>query len=238
MNDLNSQLQDLVTANHILAREGVVDAFGHVSIRDPNRPDRYWLSQSRAPQLVTMDDLMEFTLEGEPIDQRDRPMYSERPIHGGLYEARPDVQAVIHNHSSTVIPFGITPTPLRPVFHMAAVIGEELPVWDIRENFGDTNLLVTTMEQGRDLAKCAGASRVTLMRGHGCAVAAPTLKLAVTASIYLQVNAQLQMDAMRLGQVTYLSSGEIQKMTATQSGALMGSRAWEYWAARAEDRTQ
>ncbi len=238
MNDLNSQLQDLVTANHILAREGVVDAFGHVSIRDPNRPDRYWLSQSRAPQLVTMDDLMEFTLEGEPIDQRDRPMYSERPIHGGLYEARPDVQSVIHNHSLSVIPFGITPTPLRPVFHMAAVIGEELPVWDIREKFGDTNLLVTTMEQGRDLARCAGAGRVTLMRGHGCAVSAPSLKMAVTASIYLQANAQLQMDAMRLGQVTYLSAGEIQEMTETQGKPLMGSRAWEYWAARAEDGTQ
>ncbi|HAA95572.1 MAG TPA: class II aldolase family protein, partial [Dehalococcoidia bacterium] len=139
--DINNDiLQELVTANRILAREGVVDAYGHVSIRHPSRPDRYILSQSRAPDLVDVTDLMEYTLAGEPIDQQGRTMYSERPIHGEIYEARDDVLAVVHNHSTTVVPFTVTDTPLKPMFHLAAIIGYELPVWDIRDNFGDTTM--------------------------------------------------------------------------------------------------
>ena len=186
MTDLDQQLQDLVTANRILAREEVVDAFGHVSIRHPEHPVRYILSQSRAPELVDSPDLMEYTLEGEPLDQQGRTMYSERPIHGGVYEARPDVMAVVHNHSPAVLPFGVTSQPLRPMFHLAAIIGPQLPVWDIRDNFQDTSLLVTTMEQGRDLAATLGDGRAALMRGHGCVVAGNTLKEAVMASVYLQ----------------------------------------------------
>ena len=146
MTDLSSSLQDLVTANRILAHEGVVDAFGHVSFRHHGNPDRYWLSRSRAPELVVAEDLMEYILEGDPIDQQDRPMYTERPIHGGVYQARPDVQAVVHNHSMAVIPYGVTKTPLRPILHLAAIIGGQVPVWDIRDTFGDTNMLVTTMD--------------------------------------------------------------------------------------------
>ena len=116
MTDLSTNLQDLVTANRILAHEGVVDGFGHISFRDPSNPERYWLSCSRAPELVVAEDLMEYTLEGDPIDQGDRTMYAERPIHGGVYQARPDVQAVIHNHSMAVIPYGVTKTQLRPIF--------------------------------------------------------------------------------------------------------------------------
>ena len=233
MADLEAQRQDLVTANRILAREGVVDAFGHVSIRHPERPGRYILSQSRAPELVAAGDLMEYTLEGEPLEPRGRPMYAERPIHGAVYEARPDVQAVVHNHSPAVLPFSVTAAPLRPMFHLAAIIGEGLPVWDIRDNFGDTSLLVTTMEQGRDLAACLGSGRAALMRGHGCVVAAGGLKEAVMAAIYLQVNAQLLLAALPLGDVTYLSPGEIARMSQSQVRPTSLGRAWEYWAARA-----
>ena len=233
MTDLRANLQDLVTANRILAHEGVVDAFGHVSFRDPGNPGRYWLSRSRAPELVVAEDLMEYTLEGDPVDQQDRPMYAERPIHGGIYQARPDVQAVIHNHSTAVIPYGVTGTPLRPIFHLAAVIGEQVPVWDIRDAFGDTDMLVTTMDQGRDLATTLGDGRVTLMRGHGCVVVGASIRTAVMTSIYLQVNAQLLTESLGIGDVTYLSSGEVELMSQTQLRPLSGDRAWEYWARRA-----
>ena len=233
MTDLNRQLEDLVTANRILAREDVVDAYGHASIRHPDNPGRYWLSRSRAPELVVTGDLMEFTLDNQPVDQQDREMYSERPIHGGVYEARPDVMAVVHNHSQPVVPFGVTGVPLRPIFHLAALIGDDIPVWDIRDNFGDTNLLVTTNEQGRDLAATLGPRRVALMRGHGCVVAGGSLKEAVMASIYLQVNARLLLESLKLGDVTYLSPGEIAIMREGQLGVRTMGRAWEYWATRA-----
>ncbi len=233
MTDLARQMEDLVTANRILAREDVVDAYGHVSIRHPGDPGRYWLSRSRAPELVETADLMEFTLDNRPVDQQGREMYSERPIHGGVYEARPDVMAVVHNHSQPVVPFGVTGVPLRPIFHLAALIGDDIPVWDIRDNFGDTNLLVTTNEQGRDLAAALGPRRVALMRGHGCVVAGGSLKEAVMASIYLQVNARLLLESLKLGDVTYLSPGEIAIMAEGQLGVRTMSRAWEYWATRA-----
>ena len=233
MPDLERQLHDLVTANRILAREEVVDAFGHVSIRHPDHPDRYILSQSRAPELVDSPDLMEYTLEGEPLDQRDRPMYSERPIHGGVYEARPDVMAAVHNHSPAVLPFGVTGVPLRPMSHMAAIVGETIPVWDIRDNFTDTSLLVTTMEQGRDLAARLGPNRAVLMRGHGCVVVGATLKQAVMASVYLQTNARLLLASLPLGEVKYLSTSEIDLMAQSLARPSSIARAWEYWATRA-----
>ena len=233
MNSIDEQLQELVTANRILAREGVVDAYGHVSIRHPERPDRYILSQSRAPDLVDINDLMEYTLDGDPIDQQGRSMYTERPIHGGIYEARDDVLAIVHNHSPAVVPFSVTGTPLRPILHLAALTGPELPVWDIRDNFGDTNLLVTTMEQGRDLARCLGGRRVSLMRGHGCVVAGNSIREVVMASVYLQVNAGLLLESLRLGEVKYLSPGEIESMTESQMSLTGQERAWQYWANRA-----
>jgi HCOMODA/2-hydroxy-3-carboxy-muconic semialdehyde decarboxylase len=232
MTELETALQDLVTANRILANEGVVDAFGHVSLRHPGNPDHYWLSRSRAPQLVTLEDLMEYTIQGEPLDQQGRAMYAERPIHGAVYEARPDVQAVVHNHSPAVVPFSVTSVPLRPIFHLAAVIGAHVPVWDIRDRFGDTDMLVTTMEQGRDLAKTLGQGRTALIRGHGCVVTGDSVRAAVMASVYLQLNAHLLSESLKLGEVTYLSPGEVAKMAETQLRPLSGNRAWEYWAAR------
>ena len=234
MNNIDEQLELLVTANRILAREGVVDAYGHVSIRHPEHADRYILSQSRAPDLVEVSDLMEYTLEGQPIDQQGRPMYTERPIHGGIYQARDDVLAVVHNHAASVIPFTVTNTPLRPILHLAAITGPELPVWDIRDNFGDTNLLVTTMDQGRDLASCLGNRRVSLMRGHGCVIAGKSVREVVMASIYLQVNAGLLLESLRLGDIKYLSPGEIKAMTDSQMSLSGQERAWEYWANRAD----
>jgi HCOMODA/2-hydroxy-3-carboxy-muconic semialdehyde decarboxylase len=143
-------------------------------------------------------------------------MYSERPIHGGIYEARDDVLAIVHNHSATVVPFTVTDTPLRPMFHLAALIGPELPVWDIRDNFQDTSMLVTTMDQGRDLARSLGDRRVALMRGHGCVIAGKSIREVVMASIYLQVNGGLLLESLRLGDVKYMTPGEIELMSEGQ----------------------
>jgi ribulose-5-phosphate 4-epimerase/fuculose-1-phosphate aldolase len=225
-------LEELVTANRILAREGVVDSFGHVSIRQPNRPDRYVMSRARAPECIEVDDLMEFTLEGQPVDAGGRKGYAERFIHGAIYEARPEVNAVVHNHSPSVIPFGITATPLRPVMHMCASMGTEVPTWDSRTRFGDTNLLVTNMEMARDLAAALGDRPVALMRGHGCVVAGPSLRDVVFNSVYLELNADLQMKAASLGTITFLSDGEIRAILSTRS-SFTYERAWEYWCRRA-----
>lgn len=226
-------LRDLVVANRILANEGVVDAFGHVSIRHPDNPDRYLLSRSRSPELVTMDDIMEFSLDGAALDRRGRTPYGERMIHGSVYEARPDVHAVVHNHSQEVIPFTVTDVPLRAIAHTCAPIGLNIPVWDIRDSFGETDMLVVEMEQGRDLARSLGDGRVALMRGHGAVVACGTLRDAVNTAIYLQVNARQQIMAMQLGTPNFLTPKEVALATVRQASALPLDRAWEYWRNRA-----
>ena len=236
MSDLDGVISELVIANRILAREGVVDAFGHISARHPRRTDRYLMSRSRAPELVTSDDLMEFELDGTPVDPKGRQPYAERPIHSGLYEARSDVQSVIHNHSYAVIPFSVTRAQLRPMIHVAAPMGASVPVWDIRDKFGDGEMLVVTPDQGRDLARAVGQGSVALMRGHGCVVAAQSIKLAVMTAVYTQVNARLQMDALRLGEPKYLTQSEIDTMTKRQQTPLASERAWEYWRQRAGAR--
>jgi ribulose-5-phosphate 4-epimerase/fuculose-1-phosphate aldolase len=225
-------LDELVTANRILAREGIVDAFGHVSLRHPDHPDRYCLSRARAPECIEPGDVMEFTLAGVPIEPAGRKPYAERFIHGAVYEARPDVRAVVHNHSPGVIPFGITATPLRPVMHMCASMGTHVPVWDSRTNFGDTNLLVTDMTVARDLAAALGPRSAALMRGHGCVVAGPSLREVVFNAIYLELNAALQMRASGMGEVTFLTDGEVRAVLATRSSFTF-ERAWEYWCQRA-----
>ena len=225
-------LEELVTANRILAREGVVDAFGHVSIRHPTFSDRYILSRARAPECIEVEDLMEFTLDGVAIDARGRKPYAERFIHGAVYESRPEVQAVVHNHSPSVIPFGITGTPLRPVMHMCASMGTQVPLWDSRTTFGDTNLLVTNMDLARDLAAVLGTHAIALMRGHGCVVAGASLREVVFNSIYLELNAQLQWKASTLGAITFLTDGEIASVLRTRA-SFTYERAWEYWCVRA-----
>ena len=223
----------LVAANRILAHENVVDAFGHVSIRDPRDAERYVLARSRSPELVELDDLMEFTLDGTPLDARGRTPYGERMIHGAVYEARPDVHAVVHNHSYAVLPFTIGERPLQPMIHMAAVIGASVPVWDIRDDFGDTDMLVRKMDQGRSLAKALGENTCMLMRGHGAVIAARNVKEAVMIAYYLQVNAQVQLQALGLGTPKPLSDAEIELSSETQFSPLALDRAWEYFCVRA-----
>ena len=228
-------ITELVIANRILANEDVVDAYGHVSVRHPQDPGRYLLSCSRSPALVERGDIMEFTLDGKSVREDGRPLYLERFIHGAIYEARPDVLAVVHAHAEDVLPFGITAARLRPVIHSAAFIGAEVPVWDIAKRFGDrTNLLVTNMAQGRDLAQCLGSNNVALMRGHGFAAAARSLIDVVRMSVYLPRNARVQFKAMQLGEVKPLSKGEIESRTSGyKPQSPETQRAWQYWAARA-----
>ena len=234
---LREALDELVTANRILAREGIVDAFGHASVRHPDRPDRFFLSRARAPGCIEAEDLLEITLDGTVLDADGRPAYAERFIHAAVYEARPDVRAVIHNHSPSVIPFGVTSTPLRPLLHMAASMGTHVPLWDSQTRFGDTNLLVTNVEMARDLALTLGRHAVVLMRGHGCTVAGGSLRETVFNAIYLELNAALQLqahslEARGLGGVTFLSDGEISAVLKTRS-AFTFERAWEHWCHRA-----
>lgn len=229
---LTQALDELVTANRILAREGVVDSFGHVSIRHPDRPDRYVLSRARAPECIDIDDLMEFVCDGTPIDPAGRTPYAERFIHGAVYEARPDVRAVVHHHSPSVIPFTVTGAQLSPVMHMCAGIGTHVPTWDSRTSFGDTNLLVTDVAMARNLAAALGPRPVILMRGHGCVVAGTSLREVVFNSIYLQLNADLQLKAHGLGDITFLSEGEVAAVIRTRSSFTF-ERAWECWCRRA-----
>lgn len=225
-------LDELVTANRILARENVVDAFGHVSIRHPDVSDRFILSRARAPECIEVEDLMEFTLDGMPIEPAGRKPYAERFIHAAVYQVRPEVQAVVHNHSPSVIPFGITGTPLRPVMHMCASMGVEVPLWDSRTRFGDTNLLVTSLAMAQDLAARLGAGAVALMRGHGCVVAGQSLREVVFNSVYLELNADLQLKAHGLGPVNFLSDGEVNAILSSRA-SFTYERAWEYWCRRA-----
>ncbi|MEA2902659.1 MAG: hypothetical protein QOI12_46 [Alphaproteobacteria bacterium] len=232
MPKLESLLEEIVTANRILAHEGVVDSFGHVSARHPDNPKHFLLSRARAPERIEADDIMEFTLEGEPVDPRGRAPYLERFIHGGLFEARPDVHAVVHNHSPSVIPFGITERKLRPLLHMCANIGHDVPTWDSHDKFGDTALLVENVAMGRDLAKAMGSGRTILMRGHGATVVAPSVRHAVFISIYLEVNAKLQMQAMAMGDIKFLTPGEVDAVIS-RTGPYTLNRAWENWCRRA-----
>jgi HCOMODA/2-hydroxy-3-carboxy-muconic semialdehyde decarboxylase len=223
-------IEDLVIANRILAIEGVLDAMGHVSVRHDRNPNRYLLSRARAPELVTAEDIVEFDLDSNPVDPRGRPLYSERFIHGEIYRARPDVIAVVHNHSPSVIPFGVSDVPLRALAHSGAFIAEGVPVFEIRRAAGMTDMLVRTPALGRALAQTLGNKPALLMRGHGAAVVGPSLSFAVGRSIYLELNAKLQAQAMALGgTITYLDPEEARKVEARRNY----NRAWELWKRKA-----
>jgi ribulose-5-phosphate 4-epimerase/fuculose-1-phosphate aldolase len=233
MSVLEEHRRKLVIANRILAHENVVDAYGHVSVRHPDRPDRFIMSCSRSPELVKLDDLMEFDLDCNPVSPDGRHLYGERPIHGGIYKARPDVHAVVHNHSQDVLPYTVSRNlELRPMLHSAACIGHKVPVWDIRSRFGDTNLLVLTMDHGRDLAQSLGPHSVVLMRGHGCTVVADTIEKVVMTAVYLTVNAKLQLATLPFGDITFLSEREVELASELHFSPVSMSRAWEYWARR------
>jgi ribulose-5-phosphate 4-epimerase/fuculose-1-phosphate aldolase len=237
MSSVDEVLRDLVIGSRILSNEGVVDAYGHLSVRNPEAPERFFLSRSLAPEFVDFEDVIEFGLDGEPAKGDRRTPYIERFIHSGIYAARPDVMAVVHAHAEDVLPFGISPQPLVPVIHSAAFIGAQVPVWDIAEKFGDeTNLLVTNKEQGADLAQRLGGDSVALMRGHGFAAAAASIVDVVRVSIYLPRNARALMNALKLGGVKPLSAGEIgarRRGAGYRPNSPETWRAWQYWARRA-----
>ena len=236
MADMKLLLNDLVTANHILANENVLDSFGHVSVRHPDKPGHFIMSRARAPQQCEMHDLMEFELDGKIVGPNPHPgkPYSERFIHGALYEARPEVMSVVHNHSVSVIPFSVVKSvKLKPLMHMAGPIGDDINVWDSATKFGDTNLLVVNPDQGRSLAKRLGPYSISLMRGHGFTAAGKTLIQALWMAVYLPVNAAVQSEASRLGPFKPLSKREIELGGALDPTSPAMLRSWEYWAKRA-----
>jgi ribulose-5-phosphate 4-epimerase/fuculose-1-phosphate aldolase len=221
-------LEDIVVGSRILADFGVVDGFGHVSARHPTNPNHFLMSRSLAPALVTADDIMEFDLDGNPVDARGRTVFLERFIHSEIYKARPDVMSVVHTHSPGVIPFSVSKVPLRAMFHNPAFLAVGVPVWDIRKDFGETSMLVNNAALGKSLAETLGDKPVVLMRGHGDVTVGPTVKMAVFRAYYTDVNAKLQAQAIALGgEPNYLTPGEGVK--ADQTNFAVMDRIWNLW---------
>jgi ribulose-5-phosphate 4-epimerase/fuculose-1-phosphate aldolase len=226
----------LALANRILYDQGVVDGFGHVSVRHDASAGHFLLSRNLAPALVTPADILTFDLDGNALDAAGRRVYLERFIHGEIYRARPDVHAVVHSHSPSAIPFGVTAEALRPIYHMAGFLGAGCARFDIRTVAGDTDLLIRDRALGRALAEALGECPVVLMRGHGSTVVGASLEQAIYRAIYAETNARLQAQALQLGAVTYLNEAEAALAAATNDGQV--SRTWELWARRVSDRTQ
>ena len=224
-----SLIEDLVAAYRILAEFRIIDGYGHVSVRSESDPNRYLLARSLAPELVTPDDIMEYDLDSNPIDAAGRASVNERFIHGEAYRARPEVMAVVHNHSPTVVPFSVTQVPLRPIFHMAAFVGLGVPTFEIRDFEQGTDMLVRTPSLGKALARVLGDKPAALMRGHGSVVVGENLPRAVGRSIYLEQSAQMQLQAMQIagpgGAIAYLDDAEVIAGSKTQDYA----RAWPMW---------
>jgi HCOMODA/2-hydroxy-3-carboxy-muconic semialdehyde decarboxylase len=227
------ELLDLVAAYRILAAHGVIDAYGHVSLRSPRNPQRYYLARSVAPELVEEDDLIEYDLDSKPIDEGGRESVLERFIHGEIYRARPEVMCVVHNHSPSVVPFSVTGVPIRALYHMAAFIGDGLPNFEIRDVRKGTDLLIRDPVLGKALAATLGPKPAALMRGHGSVVVGENVPRAVGRSVYLEVNARMQMQAMTLagpgGKITYFDDAEVKASVARQDY----HRAWPLWRAKA-----
>jgi ribulose-5-phosphate 4-epimerase/fuculose-1-phosphate aldolase len=221
--------EEIALANRILYQNRVVDAFGHVSMRHPTRPDRFLLSRNMAPAGVTAEDVIEFDLDSEPVDANGRGVYLERFIHGEIYRERPDVMSVVHSHSPAVIPFGIVKNiSLRPVCHMSGFLGLGAPLFEIRSHAGDaSDMLIRNRGLGADLAKAMGQQPVVLMRGHGSTVVGSNLQQAVFRAIYTEINARLQSEALGLGEVTYLNEDEARNANEANEGQIM--RAWNHW---------
>jgi ribulose-5-phosphate 4-epimerase/fuculose-1-phosphate aldolase len=223
-------IEDLVAANRILAMQGVLDAYGHVSARSTEDPSRFLLSRSLAPSLVTAADIQVYGEDCEPIGDSRKP-YLERFIHGTIYRARPDVMAVVHSHSDSVIPFGIARTPLKPVYHMASFLWSGVPVFDIRDARRDNDLLIRDLPLGKALAHSLGPCNCVLMRGHGATIVGENLPEVVFRSFYTEMNARLQMNAARLeGPLTFLSDEE--GRLATESNRPTIERPWQLWKAK------
>jgi len=226
-------IEDLVAAYRILAEHGIIDAYGHVSVRSERDPNRYLLSRSLAPELVMPEDIMEYDLDSNPIDAQGRESVRERFIHGEIYKARSEVNAVVHNHSPSVVPFSVTTVTMRPLFHMAAFVGDGVPNFEIRDTEKGTDLLVKTPYLGQALAKTLGKSPAALMRGHGSVTVGESLPRAVGRSIYLEMSARMQLQAIAIagpgGKITYLDEQEVRASISAQDY----KRAWPLWRAKA-----
>lgn len=232
------ELHDLVAAYRILAGHGVIDAYGHVSLRSPRNPQRYYLARSLAPERVQLEDLIEYDLDSRPIDDGGRESVLERFIHGEILRARPEVLCVVHNHSPSVVPFSVTEVPMKPLYHMAAFIGEGLPNFEIRDTRKGTDLLIRDPVLGKALAKTLGPKPAALMRGHGSVVVGENLPRAVGRSVYLEVSARMQMQAMAIagaaGKITYFDEAEVRACMPRQDYA----RAWPLWRDKALAQAQ
>lgn len=229
-------IADLVTANHILFDQGVVDGFGHVSARHDAFPDRFLMARNMAPGQVTAADIMEFDLDGEAVSGNGRKIYLERFIHSEIYRARPDVHAVVHSHSQAIVPLTtVKDMRLRPLFHMAGFIGAAAPVFEIRDVSGPgSNLLISDRRLGAALAEMFASSEIVLMRGHGSTVVAESLRTAVYRAVYAEMNARYQIEAMRMGEVTYLTPEEAAHCRSTIEP--QAQRPWDLWKWEAELR--
>ena len=231
-NKLDEAREQVARANRMIANEGVLDAFGHVTIRHPSDPGRYLMSRSRAPELVEPDDIYEFTLDSQIIKPIDARLYGERVIHGEIYKARPEVNAVCHHHAPSILPFCISGAELKPVYHLGATIGEKAPFWDSRDEFGDTNLIVAKPEEGASLARALGPHWIVLMRRHGATVAGKTLEELAFRTIYIARNAAMQIQAHTLGTVSPLNAAETALAGEYNLRPGPVARAWEYWSVR------
>jgi HCOMODA/2-hydroxy-3-carboxy-muconic semialdehyde decarboxylase len=222
----------LALANRIVAHEGVLDGFGHISIRHPADPGRYLLSRSRSPELIEPSDILEFTLDSELLTPTNELPYGECVIHGAIYQARGDVSAVCHHHSMAILPFCVTGAKLEPLMGLGAVMGATVPFWDSRDEFGDTAMVVTTPEQGHSLARALGPHAMVAMRRHGATVVGATLQEAVFRSIFSHRNAELALRARALGEISPLTPGETALAESYSLRVRPMSRAWEYWTTR------
>jgi HCOMODA/2-hydroxy-3-carboxy-muconic semialdehyde decarboxylase len=230
-------LDDLVAANRILGHEDILDAYGHVSARSPGSPagapGSFLLSRARAPELVTRDDLLEFSLDGEPLTDTGRPLYLERYIHAAIFAARPDVGAVCHSHTPSILPFSVSMTPLRSVIHSARFIGTSVPVWDLAREFpGEWSPLVRTLEYGQSLAAALGHGSMALLRGHGCVVVGRSPQEVVSRCIAMDRNARVQEVAHRIGEYTPLHPGECEDPRHPGPPLTRDNREWEYFLRR------
>jgi len=224
-------LEDVATASRILADQGVLDAFGHVSVRHPKNPERFLMSRSLAPALVTADDVLELDFAGNAVDARGRSLFLERFIHAEIYRRRPDVMAIVHSHSPAVIPFGVTTRPMVALYHNAAFLAGGVPIFDIRDKFGATDMLVRNGEIGRALAESLGDKPVVLMRGHGNVATGPSLQIAVFRAVYTEVNARLELQAIGIGgPITALTPEE--GIKADMVNEQIVGRAWDLWKQR------
>jgi len=223
--------EDLAAASRILADQGVFDAAGHVSLRHPENPQRFLMSRALAPELVTADDIMEFDLDCNAIDARGRSGFIERYLHGEIYKARPDVMAIAHSHSASVIPFGLTHTPLRATYHNAAFLAAGVPVFDIREQFGATDIVINSAAKGAALAAALGDKAVVLLRAHGMAAVGPSLPVAVFRAVYTVVNARVQLQAQALGgPIAALDAEEGRLADIVNVNTV--ARSWDLWKRR------